>query len=396
MRILLRLAELQRAPRFIDITRAHIDGCIYTGDAIIRFAEILADQGGQVAVPTSTNVISVDRRRWREQRVPAEWAEKAGRLADAYLRMGATPTFTCAPYELAGPPAIGEQIAWAESNAIAYANGVLGARTNRYGDLIDACAGLTGRVPLSGYHVDDNRLATLEVDVRVDVEEVDESFWPVLGYAVGRHAGDEVPVVVGVPGRPARDALKAFAAAAATSGAVGMFHIVGVTPEAPTIEAALGGRRPRRQIEVRPRDLHAAWSELSTARGRTVGSVVLGSPHASLQECRSLAELVGGRRCAGSVDFSITTSTTVYDIARRLGLAEIIEGFGASFITDTCVLNSPVLPPSNRLLMTNSAKYAHYAPGMLDRDVIFGSTEECVLSAVEGQVWVRTPRWATT
>jgi predicted aconitase len=120
MRILLRLAELQGAARFIDVTQAHIDGCIYTGDAILRFAETLADQGGQVSVPTSTNVISVDRRRWREQHVPEEWAGKARRLGDAYLRMGAQPTFTCAPYEGPRPPAFGEHVAWAESNAIAF------------------------------------------------------------------------------------------------------------------------------------------------------------------------------------------------------------------------------------------------------------------------------------
>ena len=167
-------------------------------------------------------MISIDRRRWREQGVPSPWARDAERLADAYLRMGAQPTFTCAPYDIAEGPALGEHIAWAESNAIAYANGVLGARTNRYGDLIDACAALTGRVPLSGYHLDAGRHAALVIKV-VGVEgPVDDSFWPVLGYIAGAHAGDRIPAIIGAPVPRGRDELKAFAAAAATSGAVGM------------------------------------------------------------------------------------------------------------------------------------------------------------------------------
>ncbi|MDQ6815866.1 MAG: aconitase X catalytic domain-containing protein [Actinomycetota bacterium] len=394
MRILLRLAELQRAPRFIDVTRAHIDGCIYTGEAIVRFARKLAENGSEVAVPTTTNVISVDLQRWRAQQVPREWADNARRLADAYLQMGARPTFTCAPYDGPEPPVRGEHIAWAESNAIAYANGVLGARTNRYGDLIDACAALTGRVPLSGYHLDTERLATVLIDIRIDVDHVDESFWPVLGYIVGEHCGDQVPVVAGAPRTASRGELKAFAAAAATSGAVGMFHIVGVTPEAATVEDAIGGVSPRRRIEVTSRELRDAWIRLSASDGRPLGCVALGSPHLSLDECRLLAHLVGGQQCATQVDFCLTTSTIVHEAAQRLGLADVIERFGARFITDTCVLNSPVLPASHGVLMTNSAKYAHYAPGILGRDVVFGSTEDCVRSAVEGQPLILTPAWA--
>jgi predicted aconitase len=393
MRILLRLAELQDAKRFIDITRAHVDGCIYTGEATVRFAETLAEQGGRVAVPTSTNVISIDQRRWREQGVPKQWADDARRLAEAYLRMGATPTFTCAPYDAPGAPELGEHVAWAESNAIAFANGVLGARTNRYADLVDACAALTGRVPLSGYHLGERRLATLVVEIHTS-SQVDESFWPVLGYAVGALAGDGVPAVIGAEGGASRDDLKAFAAAAATSGAVGMFHIVGATPEAATIEEALGGSEPQRRHRLGPEHLRQAWAALSTAEGSQLGVVALGSPHLSLEECRRVAELTGGSRCAAGVDFCLTTSALVHEAACRIGAADAIERFGGRFITDTCVLNSPVLPASDGLLMTNSAKYAHYAPGLLGRDVIFGTTEDCVRSAIAGRAEVRMPAWA--
>jgi predicted aconitase len=392
MRILLRLAELQGAARFIDVTRAHIDGCIYTGDAILRFAETLAELEGRVAVPTTTNVISLDRRRWRDQGVDPAWADKATRLADAYLAIGAEGTFTCTPYEGYERPGLGEHIAWAESNAIAYANGVLGARTNRYGDLVDACAALTGRVPLAGYHLDEPRLGTVLFELD-DISAADDALYPVLGYLVGAEAGSEVPVVSGLDGAPADADLKAFAAATATSGAVGMFHVVGVTPEAPTLADALGGRAPQRTIRVTRDDLARTWAQLGTSGAAELACVMFGSPHFSLEECRTLARAVAGTQRDPEVTVLVTTSAIVHGAAERLGLTGELEAFGARFVTDTCVLNSPVLPPARGAVMTNSAKYAHYSPGMLGRDVFFGSLDDCVRSAVAGRPLVEEPTW---
>lgn len=393
MDILVRLAALQHAERFIDITRAHIDGCIYTGTAVLRFAELLAGMGGEFAVPTTTNVISVDRRRWREQGIPADWAGNASRLADAYLRLGAAPTYTCAPYQGLDPPQVGEHIAWAESNAIAFANGALGARTNRYGDLVDACAALTGRVPLSGYHLDEPRRGTVVFELD-DLAALDDAFFPTLGYHLGARTGDRVPVITGLGVAPSPDDLKAFSAAAATSGAVGMYHIVGVTPEAPTLAAALGGGSPAARHRVMRAALAETWSALTTAADGRVDCICFGSPHLSLDECRGLAELVGGDRAARGVDVVLTTNRLVHEAAERLGVAATLERFGARFLTDTCVLNTPTLPRTAGTLMTNSAKYAHYAPGILGRDVVFGSTQDCVRSAVAGRSVVARPAWA--
>src|SRR5262249_31195577 len=150
-----RLAPLYGATSLLPITRAHIDGCIYQGDAGLEFAERLAAVGGRVAVPTSLNVVSLDHRRWRQLGIDADFAAKARRLGAAYRAMGATPTSTCAPYQTAAAPGFGEQIAWAESNAVAYANSVLGARTNRYGDYLDVSCALTARVPAAGLHLEE-------------------------------------------------------------------------------------------------------------------------------------------------------------------------------------------------------------------------------------------------
>lgn len=171
---------------------------------------------------------------------------------DAYVRIGCWPTWTCAPYQLPGRPLFGEQVAWAESNAIVFINSVVGARTERYGDFIDICAAITGRVPEHGLHLTENRRAEVVFDVS-DLSPrsvATDLFWALLGYVVGARAGNLVPAVVGAPTDVSEDALKAFGAAAASSGAVALFHIVGVTPEAPSVDVALQGHNPLHVTEV--------------------------------------------------------------------------------------------------------------------------------------------------
>ncbi|HBP2526874.1 TPA: DUF521 domain-containing protein, partial [Pseudomonas aeruginosa] len=250
MRIALRMAALQGAQRLIDIQRAHIDACIYTGPAGLRFAETLRDLGARVRVPTTLNAISVDQRRWREQGVPAALGEPAVALAQAYLDMGAQPSFTCAPYLLDDSARAGEQIVWAESNAVLFANSVLGARTNKYADFMDICCALTGRAPLAGCHLDEQRQARVLIEVE-DLGSVDDAFYPTLGYLCGLLCDGQIPAIDGLRQRqPDHDALKAFGAALGTSSSVPMFHVIGVTPEAPDLASAFGGRAPRRTLRV--------------------------------------------------------------------------------------------------------------------------------------------------
>ncbi len=393
MRILLRMAELQGAPRLIDIHRAHIDGCIYTGEASLIFAEALAEQGGRVAVPTTMNAISIDRRRWSAQGVDPLFASLADRLASAYERMGAKPTFTCAPYQLPDPPRFGEHIAWAESNAIVFANSVLGARTNRYGDLMDICAALTGRVPLAGYHLDQARWGTVLIELP-DLGSLDSTFYPVLGYLIGSRIGNGVPVIHGLPAKPSMDDCKALGAALATGGAVGMFHIVGVTPEASSLEEAFGGKSPPDRWRITRDELAAAWKTLSTSREQTLDLVLLGSPHFSLAECLHLAAMAQDKRCHPTVGFMITTSQFVYEETKKRGILSELERFGAQLVTDTCLcMIAPIVPDQARTIMTNSGKFAHYGPGMVQRGIIFGSMADCVRSAVEGKPLITEPAW---
>lgn len=397
MRIVVRMAEVEGARELLDITQAHIDSTIYIGDATLEFAERLASLGARVAVPTTLNVSGVDEHHWQEWAVPPDWAAKAHRQMVAYQSMGTVPTWTCAPYQAAARPAFGQQITWGESNAIAFANSVIGARTERYPDLLDICCAITGRAPAVGLHLTDNRagevLMTLE-SVPVDVQG-DELFYPVLGALMGQFAEDEVPVVAGLGVRPTEDQLKAVCAAGATTGRVALFHIVGVTPEAPTLEAALHGRAPKRHVAVTMPMLVEMRRKLSTARGDALDLVVLGSPHFSIDEFRQLAPLVSGRIRHPGVQFLVTTSRIVRDLASRAGLLAPLEAFGGRLTVDTCILATPMLPASVRTLMTNSAKFAYYSPGLLGTSVAFGSLRDCVESAVQGRVVVDESRWTT-
>ena len=395
MRIISRMGGIVGAERLMDITGAHIDSSLYMGDATLEFAEKLANLGALVKVPTTLNVSGVDEAGWQEWEVPASWAEKARLQMAAYERMGCTPTWTCAPYQLAERPQLGEQVAWGESNAIVFANSVLGARTERYPDLLDICAAITGRVPEIGLHLTQNRAAEvlLQLDDTTTELQQHDSFYPVLGYVVGEIAGDRVACISGFDIDPTEDQLKALGAAAASSGAVALFHIPGITPEAPSQEAAFQGNKPAEQVLISIDRLRAARDMLTTAPGSELDMVVLGSPHFSLAEFQSLAPLLDGASKHPNIQFLITTSRAMAVLAERAGLLDPIREFGGRVTLDTCILTTPMLPKEINRLMTNSAKYAYYSPGLLNVSVAYGGMTECVQSAVLGKVVQEDSIW---
>jgi predicted aconitase len=387
MRLVIAMADVMEAPSLIDVASAHIDGCLYHGRAGLDFARRLADRGARVAVPTTLNVSSLDLLHPELVRLDRAAAGEARALMDAYVAMGCRATWTCAPYQLPERPAFGEQIAWAESNAIVFANSVLGARTNRYGDFIDICCAITGRAPLAGLHTDEGRRATavftLEgVSAALASSEAGAAS---IGHVVGRRTGTAVPAVVGLPVGTPEDHLRALSAAAASSGAVGMFHAVGVTPEAPTLEAATGGAQPARSEAITPGDLRAARDELSTVGpGSRVGAVSVGTPHLSLDGLARLASLVTDARPI--VPFYANVGRDVRAAADEQGLTDGLEGAGVTLVSDTCTYITPVIRETAGPVMTDSAKWAWYAPGNLGFDTAFGSIEECVRSAAAGVV----------
>ena len=384
MELLLAVGESEDAPGLLDITAAHIDGGLYHGQAGLDFALRLVEGGGRVVVPTTLNVSSLDLLHPELYRGDVETAAAARRLMDAYVDMGCSPSWTCAPYQLAQRPVLGDQIAWGESNAIVFANSVLGARTARYGDFLDICCALTGRAPATGLHTDEGRRATLRIDLQVPDGLLDDDLvYPVLGHHLGLVAGTEVAVIVGLDHRASEDRLKALGAAAASSGAVAMFHVAGVTPEAATAEAALAGRTPKRAVVIDVDDLTRARDSLNHGEG-PLGAISVGTPHFSLAELGMLAAMVEG--LSTRVPFYVSTSRDALTRAEESGSIAGIEAFGATIVTDTCTYITPIMDDVRGVVMTNSAKWAFYAPGNLGVDVVFAGLDACVASAVSGDL----------
>ncbi|MGQ9492601.1 MAG: aconitase X [Anaerolineae bacterium] len=398
MSILVRMAEVYGAEEMMDVTLAHIDGVGLLSEASLEFAETLAALGGKVSIPTTLNMVPLDTQQWAKWNIPEDYAHRALRQIQAYIHMGCIPTCTCAPYQGYLTPRFGQQIAWAESNAIVYANSVLGARTNRYGDYIDICAAITGRVPKYGLHLTPNRRGQLLVRL-VDMEpaRLDDTFYPLLGHFLGRVAEDKIPVIEGLPTQANDDQLKALGAAAASSGAVALFHAVGVTPEARTLEEAFQNETPEKVILVRMTDLAAAQKELSTAQDDAqLDAVVLGCPHFSFAEFQQLARIIEaqeGRTVHPRVRFVVLTNQLTCSLLQRSNLIDLLTGFGIQIVLDTCDFHCPILPSGIQVLMTNSGKQAYYAPGELGVQVALGNAEDCVRSAIEGRVVRSRTAW---
>jgi predicted aconitase len=393
MRIVVRTAEAMDAPELLDISGAHVDGCLYHGRAGLDFAERLVALGGRVTVPTTLNVGSLDLLHPDIVRLPADRAAEARGLMDAYVALGCRPTWTCAPYQLADRPRFGDHVAWAESNATVFANSVLGARTERYGDFVDISCAITGRAPAVGLHTDAGRRASLVVDVVGVPDHLARSTagLAALGHVLGTLADRRIPVVTGLPSSLPEDGLKALGAAAASSGSVALFHVVGCTPEAPSVDAIVA--EEAETVRVTADDLRAARDGLSTVAGDEIGAVCLGTPHASPDELRTLGELVD-RIGAPVVPCYVNTSRAALEaVGDGAGL---LRDAGVTVVTDTCTYVTPIVAGITGAAMTDSAKWAWYAPGNLGYDVVFGTTEECVRSASTGRVWRDEALWGAT
>jgi len=389
MRIVTRIADVMSARELIHVTSAHIDGCLYHGAASLDFVERFVQAGTKVVIPTTLNVGSLDLIHPELYHGSASTGKAAQRLMDAHVELGCESSFTCAPYQLKHRPKLGEQIAWAESNAIVFANSVLGARTNRYGDFLDLAAAITGRAPYAGLHVVENRAA------RVVFEAPDFStlpgrdiFFAALGLLVGKEAGASVAAIVGLPLDTTEDELKALGAAAASSGAVALFHAVGITPEAPTLDAALQGRAPMRTVAVSLEDLRDVRRKLNHAGpGEPLVAVSLGTPHFSVAEFEQLMQLFSQHSGPLRCDFYVNTSRYILWLLEQTGVAGKLADRGVQIVVDTCTYITPVMKKMTGLVMTNSGKWAHYAPANIGVTVAYGSMSECVRSAFEGKVW---------
>ena len=310
---------------------------------------------------------------------------------EIYEQLGCSSMWTCAPYQQPeGRPGFGEHVVGSESNAVGFVNSVLGARTNKYGDLLDVAGALVGRVPLARLHTDEGRRATHVFDVPgLDASVRSDPSTPhLLGILLGRMVGKGIGVIDGLDAAT-EDDLKAIAAAAASSGSVGLFHVVGITPEAPTLQAALQNRPAENHTTITESDLADARTLLTSASAdEPLRAICVGTPHFSVAECLELHDLLDDRRVATNITFIATTSRAVANELELRGLAESFRASGVELVLDTCSYFLPRPTGVDGLTLTNSAKWAYYAQGALDVPVGFTSLERCVESAIAGE-WLR-------
>ncbi|MBA7560801.1 hypothetical protein ES708_02432 [subsurface metagenome] len=389
MEILVGLGECYDAKKMIPIASAHLIVGLYMGKAGALFVEEMANKGGEFVVFTDNNQGSIDPCLWKDLGFSEEFARKEMAIINTCVRMGVFLSNTCAPYLIGNVPRMGEHIAWSESSAVVFANSVLGARTNREGGPSSLAAALTGRVPEYGYHLDQNRYGNLKILVTARLK--DSHDYGTLGYFIGRVAEDKVPVLTGIPPSVSGDELKQLGAAAATSGSVALYHAVGVTPEAPTEEAAFGPKKAKdwQTVEFSEKELRETEELLSKATSREVDLVVFGCPHASIGEIRGIARLLSGKKLKSGVELWILTSRMVRTYAEKMGYLNIIETARARIVCETCPADMPsgfLKECGHKTAATNSAKMSYYIITAQDILSYFGSTERCVEAATSG-IW---------
>jgi hypothetical protein len=365
MEILVALGKIYCAERMVPVSSAQVSGVSFKtiGQAGLEYLQGLAGKGARTRIPAFLNPAGMDAEQWREMGVPEDFAAKQLAVLGAYSAMGIMKTCTCTPYFIGIRPGAGEHVAWAESSAVAFANSVLGARTNREGGPSALAAAICGVTPYYGLHVPGNRVARLVIDVSgCELRTIAD--FGALGYAVGEMAKERYHAFTGMT-KASEEQLKVLGASMAATGSVPLFFAQGITPEwsvAADAETAAFGAK----------ELSAEKAKMDCSSKPDL--VTIGCPHASLGEIRQVAEMVGKRR--PTCGFWVCTARKTKDEAVRLGYAREIEAAGGRVVADTCMVVCPLEQMGYRVTGTNSGKAAKYLPNLCRQRVAFGDLED--------------------
>jgi predicted aconitase len=401
MELLVRYAEALGAERFVDTNNVcgvpgsanpflqnyYKDKGTAEYDAIFSFFDLDSDElieAPQALVSTCCLQGGADPDNWEtlgtKPQVFNIYKDREQFAADRGVKI----LKTCTPYVVGNTPAMGEHCAWMESSAVVYCNSVLGARTNTEGRESTSAAMLTGKIPDWGFHRTEFRRGSHRIDVDVPIDSVME--WGMLGYFVGDVVQERIPVLTGRFGRPDLVRHKHFGAAAASSGGVELYHIVGVTPEAPTLDAAFGSNMPIETFRYGPAERKRTYAAInSSATDPDVDYVMLGCPHAALEQIEEASRLLDGRRLSANTALWIFTSRAVKEQAASRGLVDVIARAGGVVMTDTCSAFAQAIPPGTKVAALDSAKQAHYLPAIMNIQAWFGSTRDCINAALSGR-----------
>lgn len=383
LELLIALGECYGAEQMVPVTSAHLVAAnpVNAGSGGIHFIKEMAETGGKFVVPTTTNPASLEPWAWREMGFSEELHREQVALSEVLARMGGFICNTCTPYLIGHAPRMRQHVAWGESSAILFANAVLGSRTNREGGPTALAAGITGRTPAYGYHMDENRYGTLKIIVNADLRG--DSDYATLGYFVGRIAQDRVPILTGIPPSISLHELKCLGAALSVSGSVAHYHVVGVTPEAPSEQIASGSKRigSSDTFEFGLAELKETEESISKVGPEEAELVVLGCPHASIEQVKKYAEILYGRRLRNKVEIWLLVPHAIKQYAADTGYANIIEGAGVKLVSNTCPAAMPrdfFKRQGYKAVATDSPKMAYYASTTQSVSCYYGSLDKFI------------------
>lgn len=380
MQMLSTIGEIYGADKLIPVKSAHCAGLSLKSHGIpgMEWAEEMAAKGAKMVIPTTMNVVGVDRS--RDLGLPNEWVEPQMRIQKAYEAMGCIGTSSCVPYYFSVLPRFGEHIAWAESSAVVFTNSVIGARDNREGGPSAWAAGMTGFTPNYGFHLDENRTGDILFKLNVDLNNIAD--YGALGNYVGSIVGEKIPVFDKL-GTPGIEDLVYFGAALASAGGVAMYHAIGITPEAPDLEAAFKGKKFE-VVEIGDKELEQGYINLNSGKSREVDYVAIGCPHASLKQIKEIAEYLDGKKLNEKTALWVHTNIPIKNLAKEMGYMEKIENAGGILTQDLCTILGNPEDLGYKVLATNSPKMAFYAPGGNGLETWFGSVQKCLDAAITG------------
>ena len=396
MDYLVQFGEAFGAEKFVDVVYCHYPAEMAIYDGNVEDAIEYAKRGGKVKIATTSSTLCADLEKPSITNIPMQLANLQSEIEPAHREMGILETFTCTPQLLGFIPPFGSFAALVESSAIIYYNSVLGVRSNR-GGLFTRFSAITGKYPLMGYLLDENRKGTHLFKVNISQEKLQSSdAYSALGMFIGSIVGSNVPVISGIkPNR--QEWLLAMGAALATSGSVTLFHIPGVTPEARTIEDAFQGKVPENYIEVSENDLANIYlKQTNINMGDTIDFVTLGCPHYNLEQIRYVSEKLKGKIIADGVRFWVCTNRMTRKQAEYSGYVKIIEDSGALVIADTCPVESHMristcrdygLPtPNISAMVCDSGKMVRYVGDLIGCKTALTNIDNCIESALIGRL----------
>lgn len=380
MKTVVQMGEGLDAQRLVPTEGSHLGNVdlLRHCTGYVGIVKKFADLGAEVHVPTSVNPYPADPGNPESPPIP-EAFHGSTPLKDDYQKLRVIPNWTCTPYLYGNIPRFGQHLSWEESSAVIYVNSVIGARANREPILMDLVSAITGRTIYNGLHMDENRRG--EILCRVRLKGLKPDDFAAIGYYLGKVCGTKIPVIDGIQSMASISSLKNMGAAAASTGAISMYHIPGLTPEAPTMDKAFGGRKPDEIVEVDDRMLEKTKEEMSGAGRRgEVDIVGVGCPHYTFTEVASIARLLEGKRVKDGVQLWICTHQAAIELAKQQGIAEVIKRAGGRLFSGCIYCLHAVHPYADMRLMSDSGKICYY------RRAVYGSQRECVAAAISGRV----------